>query len=261
MNRPLNPLGAEATVIGLGPALFTHRVASASGTDVLLCSDSFGKCKELTGIIRLHRPHPRLYHEKGAVRPARPQEDAMKRFLSVGLGLFLLALPAWGQTPEIQKAVEGRSPKATRQQKATVAYLQKLQLKDGGFARISRPVEVQPAGDQRGRARAQVSSAARFPTGPPAPISSRVASTRTSGGFADAAGRQGRRERPPPSAPWPWSELKLPADLFEAGVVKYLGDNVKTFRGHSHRRGGVRGAGQAAGPGRRLAGADRQTPQ
>jgi len=57
----------------------------------------------------------------------------MKRFPSLGSCLFLVALPAWGQSPDIQKAVEARLQLA-RKQKDAIAYLQKLQQKDGGFA-------------------------------------------------------------------------------------------------------------------------------
>ena len=81
----------------------------------------------------------------------------MKRILSAGLGLILVALPAWGQTPE--------------QKKAAVAYLQKLQQKDGGFAPDAVGDEIQPAARPTPPSAPSSTSAATCRTRRPAPTS------------------------------------------------------------------------------------------
>ena len=77
-----------------------------------------------------------VYHEEERCCVAHPKEDAVKRFLSVGVCLFLVALPVQGDAPKTNKAA--------------VAYLQKLQRKGGGFAPVrGRACTVQPPGDRR----------------------------------------------------------------------------------------------------------------
>ena len=150
----------------------------------------------------------------------------MKRFLSVGLTLFLAALPARGQTPEIQKDIDAHLQESRQRQKTAIAYLQKLQQKDGGF--------TADAGQAPSSLRATNAAvrALHYLGGevPDRPAAAFVKSCfdKETGAFADQPGG-----KPDVSTAavgvLAATELKLPADLYEAGVVKYLGDNVKTF--------------------------------
>ena len=81
----------------------------------------------------------------------------MKRFLAVGVCLFLVAL-----------LVQGDAPKSN---KAAIAYLQKLQRKDGGFAPF---VDVMPKSSllaTDAAVKALNISAVKSPTKPLAPSS------------------------------------------------------------------------------------------
>lgn len=149
----------------------------------------------------------------------------MKRFLTVGACLFLVALPAWGQTPDIQKAVEARLQQA-RQQKAAIAYLQKLQQKDGGFA-----ADAHQSTSGLRATTAAVKSLNHF--GGEVPDRAACAAfikscfDKESGGFAD---RPGGKPDVTLTAVGLMAvvEMKLPTEPFE-GAVKYLNDNVKSL--------------------------------
>ena len=149
----------------------------------------------------------------------------MKHFLSVAACLLLAALPARGQTPDIQKAVEARLQQA-RQHKAAIAYLQKLQQKDGGFA-----ADAHQSTSSLRATNAAVKALNHF--GGEVPDKTACADfikscfDKESGGFAD---RPGGKPDVTLTAVGLMAvvEVKLPTEPFEA-AVKYLGDNVKSF--------------------------------
>ena len=149
----------------------------------------------------------------------------MKRFLSVGACLFLVARPVWGQTPDIQKAVEARLQQA-RQQKTAIVYLQKLQQKDGGFA-----ADAHQSASSLRATNAAVKALDHF--GGEVPDKAACADfirgcfDKESGGFAD---RPGGKPDVTITAIGLMAvvEVKLPTDQFE-GAVKYLGDSVKSL--------------------------------
>ena len=137
----------------------------------------------------------------------------MRRTLSAGIVLLFVAAPVLGQSAD--------------QKKATIAYLQKLQNKDGGF----RPSASVAASSLRA-----TSSALRALKyfGGDAPDRSATAEfvkkcyDKASGGFADTPGGK------PGVAVTAVGlmalvELKVPTEPYEAGSIKYLGENVKTF--------------------------------
>ncbi len=150
----------------------------------------------------------------------------MKRFLSVGACLFLVLLPAWGQTPDIQKAVEARLLQA-RQHKAAIAYLQKLQQKDGGFAADAHQTT---SGLRATNAAVKALDHFACEVHDKAACANFVKSCfdKESGGFAD---RPGGKPDVTLTAVGLIAvvEVKLPTGPFEAGAVKYLGDHVKSF--------------------------------
>jgi hypothetical protein len=137
----------------------------------------------------------------------------MKRTLLAGFCLFLVALPVRAQTAD--------------QKKATIAYLQKLQQKDGGFA---------PAADKPKSSLRATSSALRalkYFGGEPlekAACADFVKSCfdKESGGFADAPGGKPDVAVTAVGA-MAVVELKLSTEPYEAAVVKYLADNAKSF--------------------------------
>jgi prenyltransferase beta subunit len=137
----------------------------------------------------------------------------MRRTLFAGLCLFVAVLPLRGQTPD--------------QKKATVEYLQKLQQKDGGF--------VPAAGQTKASLRATSSAlrALKHFGGEPkeeAACADFVKSCidKDSGGFADAPG--GKPDVALTAVGVMAAvEVKLPPDLYEAGALKYLGENAKSF--------------------------------
>ena len=150
----------------------------------------------------------------------------MRRFPSAGLILFLAALPALGQTPEIQKNLEAELQKQ-RQQKAAVAYLQKLQVKDGGFI----PDAVQSRTSLRATnaaVRALKYLGGEVPDRPACADFVKSCFDKDAGAFADRPGGKVDVNTAAVGA-LAAAELNLPADSYEAGVAKYLGDNVKTF--------------------------------
>jgi hypothetical protein len=136
----------------------------------------------------------------------------MKHTMLAGMGLlFALAMPV----------------QAEEQNKSTIAYLQKLQNKDGGF---------RPAADKDKSSLRATSSALRalkyfggeVPDRSSAGDFVKSCFDKTSGGFADMPG--GKVEIAVTAIGlMAVVELKLPTEPYEAAVIKYLGDNVKTF--------------------------------
>jgi prenyltransferase beta subunit len=135
----------------------------------------------------------------------------MKRLMGL---VALLVLPAvcFAQTPE--------------QKKETIAYLQKLQNADGGFAAM-------PGGKSSLRATSSALRALKY-FGGDAPNRAKSADfvkschDKATGGFADAPGGT------PDVAISAVGimavvELRMPVETYQAGVIKYLDDNVKTF--------------------------------
>ncbi len=137
----------------------------------------------------------------------------MKRFLSAGLGLFLVALPVWGRAPE--------------QTKATIAYLQNLQQKDGGFApdAATRKSSVSATG---AAARALKHLGAEIPNKPGAAEFVKSCFDKETGGFADAPGGKITANTTAVGV-LAAVEMAVPRDVFESGAVKYLGDNARSF--------------------------------
>jgi prenyltransferase beta subunit len=137
----------------------------------------------------------------------------MKRFLIFGLSLFVTALPVRGEAPE--------------RQKAAVAYLQKLQQKDGGFA----PSVDLPKSSLRATS-AAVKALNHFGGEIPdkAACADFVKSCfgKESGGFADQPSGKPNVEVTAVGV-MVVAELKLTAEPYEARVAKYLDENVKTF--------------------------------
>jgi hypothetical protein len=137
----------------------------------------------------------------------------MRRTLLASLCLLAVALPVRAQTAD--------------QKKTTIAYLQKLQQKDGGFA---------PAADKPKSGLRATSSALRalkYFGGEPAEkaaVADFVKSCfdKESGGFADAPGGKPDVAVTAVGA-MAVVELKLSTDPYEAAVVKYLADNAKSF--------------------------------
>jgi hypothetical protein len=151
----------------------------------------------------------------------------MKRCLSAGLGLFLVALPAWGQTPDVQKNVEAYLQKIRSQQKAAVAYLQKLQQPDGGFAPDASATKSGVSATNAA-VRALKYLGADSPNKQAAADFVKSCCDKDSGGFADALGGKVSVNTTSVGV-LAAVELDVPRDAFEAGAVKYLGDNVKSF--------------------------------
>jgi hypothetical protein len=150
----------------------------------------------------------------------------MKRILSAVVGLLLVALPAWGQTPDIQKTIEVRL-QALRGQKAAVAYLQKLQQKDGGFA-VSADMPKSSLRATNAAVRALKYFGGDVPDRPACADFVKNCFDKETGGFADAPGGKPDVNSTSVGA-MAVAELNLSTEPFEAGVAKYLGDNVKTF--------------------------------
>ena len=137
----------------------------------------------------------------------------MKRAALVLLGLMFLAPCLQAQTPE--------------QKKATLAYVQKLQNKDGGFSPA--------AGVDKSSLRA-TSSAARIYKYFGGELPNKAACRKfvescydkSSGGFGDMPGGK------PDVATTAVGlmavvELKMPRDPFEAAAVKYLNEHAKSY--------------------------------
>ncbi|HVS40348.1 MAG TPA: prenyltransferase/squalene oxidase repeat-containing protein [Gemmataceae bacterium] len=150
----------------------------------------------------------------------------MKRILSAGLGLFLVALAARGQTSDIQKNVEVQL-KLARAQKDAIAYLQKLQQKDGGFA-PDAATSKSSVSATNAAVRALKYMNGNIPN--PSACIDFVKSCfdKASGGFADEPSGKVTVNTTAVGV-LAAVELGVTRDLYEAGAVKYLGDNVKTF--------------------------------
>ena len=136
----------------------------------------------------------------------------MKRILLIGAAL-LVAAPVFGETAE--------------QKKASIAYLQKLQNKDGGF-RPSAAVETSSLRATSSALRALKYFGGEAPDRAAAAAFVKSCHDKATGGFADAPGGK------PDVAITAVGimavvEVKLPTEPYEAGVIKYLGENVKTF--------------------------------
>jgi len=137
----------------------------------------------------------------------------MRRIAFAGLCVVVAALPLRAQTAD--------------EKKATIAYLQKLQQKDGGFA---------PAADKPKSSLRATSSALRalkYFGGEPlekAACADFVKSCfdKDSGGFVDAPGGKPDVAVTAVGA-MAVVELKLSTEPYEAAVVKYLADNAKSF--------------------------------
>jgi hypothetical protein len=137
----------------------------------------------------------------------------MKRLLLVGLCVALVPVAGRGQSPD--------------QKKATVAYLQQLQQKDGGFA---------PAAGQAKSSLRATSAALRALKYFGGDAKDRDAAAtfvkscfdKDSGGFADATGGRPDVTLTAVGAT-ALVELKLPTEPYEPGVLKYLGENARDF--------------------------------
>jgi hypothetical protein len=150
----------------------------------------------------------------------------MKRLLSAGLALFLVAAPAWGQTTDVQKNTEAHLQKI-RLQKAAVAYLEKLQQKDGGFA-PDASAEKSTVAATNACVRAVKYLGGEVPNKAACADFVRSCIDKDTGGFADAPGGKVAVNSTAVGV-LAAVELDMPRDAFEAGAVKYLGDNVKGF--------------------------------
>ncbi len=137
----------------------------------------------------------------------------MKRFLFVSLCMCVAALPIRGDAPQSQKAA--------------IAYLQKLQQKDGGFA----PSVDQPKSSLRATTSA-VEALNHF--GGEIPDKAACADfvkscfDKENGGFADQPHGQPNLEFTAVGV-LVVVELKLTAEPLETAASKYLGENAKTF--------------------------------
>jgi prenyltransferase beta subunit len=137
----------------------------------------------------------------------------MKRILPFGIVLVFVVAPIHGQTPE--------------QKKATIAYLQKLQNKDGGF-RPSAAVETSSLRATSSALRALKYFGGEVPDRAAAADFVKKCHDKASGGFADEPGGK------PGVAVTAVGlmalvELKIPTEAYETGAIKYLDENVKTF--------------------------------
>jgi len=161
----------------------------------------------------LLRPGVRVYHEEGEWFTAHQKEDAVKRLLSVGVCLFLVALPVQGDAPHSDKAA--------------IAYLQKLQQKDGGFApSVDQPKSSLHATD--GAVKALNHFGGEIPDKAACADFVKSCFDKQSSGFADYPGAKANVEATALGIIIV-VELKLRAEPFEAAAAKYLGENVKTF--------------------------------
>src|SRR4051794_2123108 len=142
-----------------------------------------------------------------------PGDHVMKRAAFVLLGVLLLVPHVQAQIPE--------------QQKATLAYVRKLQNKDGGFS---------PAADGNKSSLRATNAALRVCKYFGGEIPDKAACAKfvaacfdkSSGGFTDAPG--GKPDVPTTAVGlMAVVELEMPREPYEAPAVKYLGENVRTF--------------------------------
>jgi hypothetical protein len=137
----------------------------------------------------------------------------MKRAIVV-LILATLPVPAWAQSPD--------------QKKATIAYLQKLQQKDGGFAPAASD---KPASSLR--ATPSALRALKYFGGEPADANASAEFVKScfdkeTGGFGDVPGGKPDVSLTAVGA-MAVVELKLATEPYEAAASKYLGENAKSF--------------------------------
>ena len=151
----------------------------------------------------------------------------MKRFLSVGLAWFLVAPLAGGRTADVQKNVETYLQKIRLQKMASVAYLERLQQKDGGFAPDASAAKSSVSATNAA-VRALQYMGADVPNKSACAEFVKNCFDKESGGFADEPGGKATVNSTAVGV-LAAVELDVPRDAFEAGAVKYLGDNVKTF--------------------------------
>jgi hypothetical protein len=137
----------------------------------------------------------------------------MRRILSAGIVLLLVVAPLHGQTPE--------------QKKVTIAYLQKLQNKDGGF-RPNAASEMSSLRATSSALRALKYFGGEVPDRAAAAEFVKKCHDKASGGFADEPG--GKPGVAVTSVGlMALVELKLPTEPFEAGAIRYLEENAKSF--------------------------------
>jgi prenyltransferase beta subunit len=137
----------------------------------------------------------------------------MYRLVSGGIVVLLAVAPVIGQTAE--------------QKKATISYLQKLQNKDGGF-RPNPAVDASSLRATSSALRALKYFGGEVPDRAAAAEFVKKCHDRASGGFADTPG--GKPDVAVTAVGiMALVELKIPTEPYEAGAIKYLGDNVKTF--------------------------------
>ena len=142
-----------------------------------------------------------------------PKEDAVKRLMSFGVCLFLAAFLVQAEAPSSHKAA--------------IAYLQKLQQKDGGFA---------PSADQPKSSLRATNAAVKALNHFSGEISDKAACAdfvkscfdKENGGFADQPHGQPNVEVTAVGV-MAAVELKMAGEPVETAVAKYLGENVKTF--------------------------------
>jgi prenyltransferase beta subunit len=137
----------------------------------------------------------------------------MYRLVSGGIVVLLAVAPVFGQTAE--------------QKKATISYLQKLQNRDGGF-RPNAGVESSSLRATSSALRAMKYFGGEVPDRAAAAEFVKKCHDKASGGFADTPG--GKPDVAVTAVGiMALVELKIPTEPYEAGAIKYLGDNVKTF--------------------------------
>src|SRR5579883_2165997 len=154
------------------------------------------------------------YTTGGSTR-ARPLAGSavVKYRLSAALALLVLTLPALAEAPE--------------RAKATVAYLRKLQTKQGGFTASAD--KNQPSL----RATSAALRALKYFGGeaPDREAAARFVKSchdENSGGFADSPGGNPDVTTTAVGA-MALVELKIPTGPYEEGILRYLGEHAKTF--------------------------------
>ena len=152
----------------------------------------------------------------------------MKHRLAAGLGLLLMAPFAFGQTPEIQKSLETYLQKIRSQQKAAVAYLEKLQQKDGGFAPDASTAKSSVSATNAA-VRALKYMGAEVPNQSACADFVKSCFDKDAGAFADGPGGKVTVNSTAVGL-LAATQLEEPRDVIQGGaILKYLEDNAKTF--------------------------------
>jgi prenyltransferase beta subunit len=137
----------------------------------------------------------------------------MKRFLFVNICLCIAVLPIRDEAPD--------------RQKAAIAYLQKLQQKDGGFApSVDQPISSLRA--TNGAVKGLIHFGGEIPDKAACADFVKRCFDKETGGFADQPGGKPNVEVTAGGV-MVVAELKIAAEPSEAAAAKYLGENVKTF--------------------------------